>query len=244
MIENVRQILTQKDGYARKTICSMLDELGYNVNYKVLNASDFGVPQNRRRAFFVGIRKDIGEFSFEIIEKYIVKIKTTVDEALGDLYKIEDKNNCNDKHKYDVNFNSEYLKIMHDGSGCVENHFIKYPNMNVQKRIHYVPTGGNWKDVPEELFPSKRDNRHSNYMRRLDRNGQSITIDTGHDVYFHPIFDRVPTVRESARIQSFPDKFKFLGTRCEQLRQVGNAVPPLLANVVAKGIIEVLDNEK
>ena len=81
-------------------------------------------------------------------------------------------------------------------------------------------------------------------MRRLNRFGQSITIDTGHDVYFHPIYNRVPTVRESARIQSFPDKFKFTGTRNEQLRQVGNAVPPMLAENIAKGVIEFLDNEK
>lgn len=243
MIENVRQILTQKDGYARKTICSMLNDLGYNVEYKVLNASDYGVPQNRKRAVFVGIRKDCGEFSFDILNKHVVTKKVTVDDALGDLYSIEDKNSTQSKHKYDNSIMNDYLAYVRDGSEYVDNHLMKYPNMNVQKRIHCVPAGGNWKDVPVELFPSVRNNRHSNYMRRLDRNGQSITIDTGHDVYFHPIFDRVPTVRESARIQSFPDSFKFFGTRSEQLKQVGNAVPPLLAKAIAEGIIEVLDNE-
>ena len=121
---------------------------------------------------------------------------------------------------------------------------IRYPNEAVQRRIRCVPSGGNWRDVPEELFPSHRANRHSNYMRRLDRSGLSTTIDTGHDVYFHPIFDRNPTVRESARIQSFPDSFIFTGTRAHQLKQVGNAVPPLMARAVAYSILEVLNNEK
>lgn len=245
MIENVRQILTQKDGYARKTICKMLDDLGYNVSYQVLNAADFGVPQKRMRAFFVGIKKEIGKFDFQVINKYRVSKLTTVDDAIGDLYRVENTK-VDNKTIYEVDgeYGNDYLTKMHDGSGLVYNHFIKYPNAIVQKRISYVPSGGNWKNVPERLFPSKRNNRHSNYMKRLDRTGQSITIDTGHDVYFHPIYNRVPTVRESARIQSFPDSFHFSGTRNEQLRQVGNAVPPMLAQTVAKGIIEVLDDEK
>ena len=223
----------------------MLDDLGYNVSYQVLNAADFGVPQKRMRAFFVGIKKEIGKFDFQVINKYRVSKLTTVDDAIGDLYRVENTK-VDNKTIYEVDgeYGNDYLTKMHDGSGLVYNHFIKYPNAIVQKRISYVPSGGNWKNVPERLFPSKRNNRHSNYMKRLDRTGQSITIDTGHDVYFHPIYNRVPTVRESARIQSFPDSFHFSGTRNEQLRQVGNAVPPMLAQTVAKGIIEVLDDEK
>ena len=110
--------------------------------------------------------------------------------------------------------------------------------------ISYVPEGGNWRDVPKELFKSQRDNRHSNYLRRLESKSQSVTIDTGHNVYFHPHFKRVPTIRESARIQSFPDDFIFLGNKGQQFRQVGNAVPPLLAEAVAKGIMEVIENNE
>ena len=244
LIENVRQILTSKDGYAKDTICKMLDEMNYNVKYKVVNAAEFGVPQKRMRAVFVGIRKDLGDFSFDILDKYKVEKFVTVDEALSDLYNIERKDNGKaDIYKIDSNVENEYLKIMHDGTNFVHNHYIRYPNENVQNRIKHVPSGGNWKDVPEELFPSKRINRHSNYMKRLDRSGQSITIDTGHDVYFHPIFNRNPTVRESARLQSFPDSFIFTGTKSQQLRQVGNAVPPLLAKNLGLAIKEVLDGE-
>ena len=91
--------------------------------------------------------------------------------------------------------------------------------------------------APKELFPSDRSNRYTNYLRRLDYSVPSITIDTGHRVYFHPTFNRVPTVRESARIQSFSDSFIITGTKGQQLKQVGNAVPPLMAKALAKAII-------
>ena len=106
--------------------------------------------------------------------------------------------------------------------------------------MKYVPQGGNWKDVPPELWDTQRDNRHSSAYKRLSFNEPSITIDTGHMNYFHPIFHRVPTVRESARLQSFPDSFIFCGNQGEQYRQVGNAVPPLMAKEIAKEIMRIL----
>lgn len=243
LIENVRQILTSKDGYAKKNICSILDGLGYNVSYSVLNASDYGVPQNRHRAFFIGIRKDIGNFDFDNMKKYY-KNKVTVDEAISDVSEIEEQATL-DLNGYDYILGepkSEYQKQMRVDN-ILNNHLIYYPTESVQSKMKFVPEGGNWKDVPAEMFKSQRDNRHSNYLRRLDSNSQSITIDTGHNVYFHPKFNRVPTIRESARLQSFPDEFFFVGNKGEQFRQVGNAVPPLLAEALAKAIMEVLDNE-
>lgn len=109
------------------------------------------------------------------------------------------------------------------------------------ERIKHVPQGGNWKDVPPELWDTQRNNRHSSAYKRLDYSKPSITIDTGHMNYFHPIFNRVPTVRESARIQSFNDSFIFYGTKTQQYRQVGNVVPPILAQCIA---IELLNNIK
>lgn len=247
MIENVQQILTNKNGYAKKEISRLLQEMGYNVDYRILNASDYGVPQNRKRAVFVGIRDDIGKIDFDMIHMYHVEKKVTVDEALEDLYYLENNihsDKTNDIYLDDRQQSNRYLKNVKNDSGYIFNHRINYPNEDVQKRISFVPCGGNWKDVPEEMFPSKRDNRHSNYMKRLDAKSQSITIDTGHAVYFHPLFNRVPTARESARIQSFPDRFIFLGNKSEQLRQVGNAVPPLMAKAISSMILEVLENEK
>ena len=115
-------------------------------------------------------------------------------------------------------------------------------NNRVQERMSHVPQGGNWKDVPPELLDVQRTNRHSSAYKRLDENEPSITIDTGHMNYFHPIYNRVPTVRESARLQSFPDSFEFCGSMTSQFRQVGNAVPPLMAKAVAEIIMEVLKN--
>ena len=115
----------------------------------------------------------------------------------------------------------------------------------MQDRIKYVPQGGNWQDVPEELWPNNRKNRHSSAYKRLDPKTQSCTIDTGnaHSNYFHPIFHRIPTIRESARLQSFPDYFEFQGPRGSKYRQIGNAVPPLLAKAIANAIMKVLNNE-
>ena len=114
------------------------------------------------------------------------------------------------------------------------NHNIRYPKDIVQTRMSHVPEGGNWKDVPEELWDTIRNNRHSSAYRRLNSEDVSVTIDTGHMNYFHPKYNRVPTVRESARIQSFPDDFIFTGGQGAQFRQVGNAVPPLLSYSIAK----------
>lgn len=106
--------------------------------------------------------------------------------------------------------------------------------------MKFVPQGGNWRDVPDNLWDTQRNNRHSSAYRRLKENDISITIDTGHMNYFHPLFNRVPTVRESARIQSFSDDFIFCGSKTSQFRQVGNAVPPLMVYSIAKEIKKIL----
>ena len=243
MIENVKQILTAKNGYAPKHIRSFLEDKGYRVSFKILNAADFGVPQKRERAIIVALREEYGEFDFSVLGKYMLP-KVTVAEALSDIEAIE-----SEAIKYEQGTifqlgepESEYQKKMQSKDKSLANHLIYYPVQNVQEMIAYVPEGGNWKSVPKELFKSDRDNRHSNYLRRLESNSQSVTIDTGHNVYFHPHFKRVPTIRESARLQSFPDDFVFVGKKGQQFRQVGNAVPPLLAEAIAKGIMEVIEN--
>lgn len=246
LIENVKQILTKNDGFAKNTICNLLKDMGYNVDYTVVNASDFGVPQNRERAIFVAIRNDIGEIDLNDLNDYKVYKKTTVKDALEDLYELENRECINQDDFYVLNnkITNDYLKKMRNDTNYIFNHKIQYQNEEVQKRVSFVPQGGNWKNVPEEYFPSKRENRHSNYLRRFDENSQSTTIDTGHDVYYHPLYNRCPTVRESARLQSFPDRFIFIGSKKEQLRQVGNAVPPLLANAISKLLEENLQNGK
>lgn len=242
LIENVRQILTSNNGFAKKNIENILTELGYNVSFEVLDCSDFGVPQSRKRAFFVGVRKDLGKFDFAILDKYRTE-KICVEDAISDIAAIE-KIIDFDLHDYGYKLDiplSEYQKEMRASDNKIYDHLVYYPTKSVLDKIKYVPEGGNWKFVPEELFKSKRENRHSNYLKRLDRKIPSITIDTGHNMYFHYLYDRVPTIRESARLQSFPDDFKFTGNKGERFRQVGNAVPPKIAKVLALAIMEVIN---
>ena len=97
-------------------------------------------------------------------------------------------------------------------------------------------------NIPPELFPNNRSNRHSSAFKRLDEKACSVTIDTGnaHSNYFHPTYNRIPTVREAARLQSFKDDFILEGSRTSQYRQIGNAVPPLLAKEVADKLLKYL----
>ena len=236
VIENVRGILTRDKGFAKDRIEKLLKNLGYNVDCKVLNASDYGVPQNRLRAFFVAIRNDHKEtFDFDQLSK---KSMVTVKEAIGELYDLDK----NPKIKLTTKPNNKYLKYLRKENQEIFNHEIKYPAELTQERISHVPQGGNWANIPPELFPNNRSNRHSSAFKRLDEKACSITIDTGnaHSNYFHPTYNRIPTVREAARLQSFKDDFILEGSRTSQYRQIGNAVPPLLAKEVADKLLKYL----
>lgn len=226
VIENVKEILTKNNGFAKSRILEITEKLGYHVNFAILNAVEYGVPQNRRRAFFVGIRKDYKkQFYFEDLIK--TKPHLTVYDAIADLCYPEG------------GIKNSFLSYAKD-SEIIFNHIPKSPCERVVKRMTYVPQGGNWKDVPTHLWEKQRDNRHSSAYKRLSFFEPSITVDTGHMNYFHPIEHRVPTVRESARLQSFPDSFVFCGNQGEQYKQVGNAVPPLLGKAIAIQIMKIL----
>jgi DNA (cytosine-5)-methyltransferase 1 len=239
VIENVRGILSKDGGYAKDRIISLLNDLEYVVVSNVLNAADYGVPQNRHRAFFVGMRGDVKdrEFNFLDLQK---KKSVSVKEALSELYRFEkSKNDC---HILKVMPKTPYQQYLRARDNLIRNHSIIYPAIVTQNRISHVPQGGNWRDIPEELFTSNRNNRHSSAFKRLDEADVSVTIDTGnaHSNYFHPRYNRIPTVREAARIQSFKDEFFFMGGRSSQYRQIGNSVPPLLAFAIAKSIKKIL----
>lgn len=243
VMENVPQILTKDKGHVKEVMMDVMDKLGYDVNVKVLLASDYGVPQKRRRAFFVGLSKTLDEtFDFDNIKKMP---KVTVENAIGDIYSLDrkvKKSTVDDEFSLKTRPNCNYQKDMRKNSGNkLYNHNIRYPKDIVQTRMKHVPEGGNWKDVPEELWDTIRNNRHSSAYRRLNSKDVSVTIDTGHMNYFHPKYNRVPTVRESARIQSFPDDFIFVGRQGSQFRQVGNAVPPLLSKAIADTLKKYLD---
>ncbi|MCQ2335948.1 MAG: DNA cytosine methyltransferase [Paludibacteraceae bacterium] len=226
VFENVPNILSIGNGVVRDAIIKDFSELGYKVVYKILLASDYGVPQNRKRAIFVGLLNG-NEFSYP---KGNIAKPITTREALSDLpeYSIPEGG------EYVCPPQSEYQKRMRANSNVVYNHNVTVHTVQTQHIISLVPDGGNYKDLPIELQQTRK--VHIAWTR-LCSSKPSITIDTGHNHHFHYVYNRVPTVRESARLQSFPDDFIFCGGKTSQLKQVGNAVPPIMAETIATSII-------
>ena len=222
-MENVPNIMSMGKGAIKQQITQDFEQLGYIVKSQILMASDYGVPQNRKRAFFVGFKNGtIFEFPKQTVNQYV-----TVKQAISDLpdYSVDDG------AAYPLLGSSEYQHMMRQNSTGLFNHQITQHNDKTKEIIALVHDGGNYKSLPEHL----RQTRNVNIAwTRLNSQKPSFTIDTGHNHHFHYQFNRVPTVRESARIQSFPDDFIFLGTKTSQLRQVGNAVPPMLAKAIAE----------
>lgn len=230
MMENVPNILSIGSGIVRDSIVKDFSDLGYKVVYQVLTASNYGTPQNRRRAVFVGFKNG---FEFKFPEKTVEKLITS-SEALSDL----PENSLEDGTPYPIASKCDYQKLMRCNSDKVYNHQITEHNERTKEIIALVPDGGNYKNLPEELQQTRK--VHIAWTR-LNSQKPSFTIDTGHRHHFHYKWNRIPTVRESARIQSFPDDFIFLGTKTSQYKQVGNAVPPLMAEAIAKKIKESLN---
>lgn len=229
VLENVPNILSMGEGVVKRAIVADFEALGYNVVNKVLLASDYGVPQNRRRAIFVGLLN--GE-EFVYPQPTIIQ-RVTTEQALSDL----PQNSLPDGADYPTAPLSDYQKLIRRNSKGVYNHDITIHTEQTQRIIAMVPDGGNYKDLPKELQNTRK--VHIAWTR-LNSKAPSITIDTGHNHHFHYKYNRVPTVRESARLQSFPDTFIFIGGKGSQLRQVGNAVPPIMAKVIAEKLKQIL----
>lgn len=233
VMENVPNILSIGGGVVRDMIMQDFERLGYKVGVKVLIASDYGVPQNRRRAIFVGLAN--GE-NF-IFPNPIITEPVTSFEALSDL----PEETIQDGSPYPTKPASDYQHYARMGSKGVYNHQITNHDEKTKKIIDMVPDGGNYKDLPIELQQIRK--VHIAWTR-LSSNKPSVTIDTGHRHHFHYKWNRVPTVRESARIQSFPDCYVFLRSKTSQYKQVGNAVPPLMAKSIALQLFNTLWQKK
>jgi len=229
VMENVPNIISMGKGAIKDQIIQDFEALGYTVSYKILLAADFGVPQNRKRAFFVGLRN--GQ-SFDFPRPTQTQV-ITCKEAIDDL----PEQSLEDGAKYLTPPQSDFQTLMRQNSKSIYQHQITQHNEKTINTIALVPDGGNYKNLPIEL----QDTRKVNIAwTRLNSQKPSFTIDTGHRHHFHYTFNRVPTVRESARIQSFPDHFHFLNSKTSQYKQVGNAVPPLLSQTIAQYLLELL----
>jgi len=235
LIENVKGLVTLNKGMFKEDIMTRFSNLGYNVSYKILNASNYGVPQSRQRVFFVGLKNEVFKFPEE--KNYQV---STYD-AISDLPSLDSLEDHKETYNYNEDSVSDYQKIMRKDSKLILNHNITKHTDQTKDVISRIKDGGRISDLPEEYWGIRKYNKA---FQRMNSKLPSHTIDTGHRNYFHYKENRVPSVRECARIQSFPDNFVFLGSKTSQYKQVGNAVPPLLAEEIAKQIKEYLCNEK
>lgn len=230
VIENVPGLVGLFKGQIKDNIIKKFTEMGYRVNYEILVASDYGVPQNRKRVFFVGLKDNEFQFPRNDIEQI------TCEMALSDLPPLE-RELGSEKVDYPIEPQNLYQQLMRENSTKVLNHIAANHTDRIKKIISLVPDGGNYKDLPIEYQGVRNFNVA---WTRFASNKPAPTIDTGHRHHFHYKYNRVPTVRECARLQSFPDDFEFFGNKTQQFRQVGNAVPPILAERLANKLREYL----
>lgn len=238
VIENVKGLLETENKLFYEKIINDLTHLGYKTSPFLLNAVDYGVPQNRTRLFIIGSKK------FKKIQEPTKKNKRiTVSEALLDLPDIENGNHIN-ALPYRMTPHSEYSKLMRDHAlDLVYNNLVTKSSHQVIERYSHIPQGGNWQDIPEELMGNYKDRTrcHTGIYKRLIASDPSITIGNFRkSMIINPWKNRGLSVREAARIQSFPDNFIFHGSIGFQQQQVGNAVPPLLAKAVFQRILQMV----
>lgn len=235
VIENVKGLLTLSNGAFKDDIINRFSKLGYNVQYKVVNAADYGVPQRRERVFFVGM----------LGHDYVFPNKTnntlTALDAICDLQPLNEEDGDLDECSYLTEPMNEYQKKMRKHSGgTVLNHQITHHSKQTIDIISMIPDGGKIKDLPKEYWDIRKYNKA---FERMSSQRPSNTVDTGHRNYFHYKENRIPTVRENCRLQSFPDTFVVTGSRTSQYKQIGNAVPPILAYCIAEEIMKQIKED-
>lgn len=237
VLENVKGLLNLNNGFFKKDIIERFSNIGYNVNYEIIKASDYGVPQNRERVFFVGLKKEkFKEVFFKFPNRNIHKMVTTKD-ALSDMPNLD---KGEDSTQYSKKAQNYYQLMMREGNVFLHNNEVTHHTEQTKKIISMIPDGGNIKDLQEDYYKIRNYNAA---FKRMNSNLPSTTIDCGHRNYFHYNENRVPTVRESARLQSFPDNYIFYGSKTSQYTQVGNAVPPLVAKTIGRELNKLLMGE-
>lgn len=265
LFENVPGLLSLGDGKVFRQIVREFEEHGYHVTAKILFAAHYGVPQERWRLILLGSRmsspiehpapthyatgranfRSGGTLTFQLSEadKDRLLPAVTVGEAIGDLPRLEMGEGA-ETVGYTNEPHSAYASRMRNSLGVTFNHFAaKLAKQNVE-RMKYVKPGGSWRDIPHKLLPKgmqrARKSDHTKRYGRLRNDGLAGTVMTKCDPHWGTVFlpdqERSLSVREAARFQSFPDGYKFLGSRVSQYVQVGNAVPVLMAKAIAMQI--------
>lgn len=233
LMENVPGILNIYQGKTKNQILSIFQSLGYETKVKVLLAADYGVPQLRKRAFFIGNNLGIDPEFFFPPKNY--KNYVTVEDAIFDL-PFTKSGEGSFQSKYKRKAYTEYQIKMRRNTKVLYNHTSTKHDEKVLKIMRMLKQGQGRKDLPKKL---QTKSIHSGAYMRMVKNKPAYTITTRFDTppvgrVTHPVADRALTAREAARLQSFPDDFIFLGKRTHIGMQIGNAVPPLMAFEIAK----------
>ena len=237
LLENVAGMLNMRGGQDFMRIRKKLEAAGYDTTCVKLSASEYGVPQNRERVFLIGTPG--GKDNIDIPRSG--KRKTTIKEAISDLDFLD---SGGESSVYEKPPATSYQRKMRAGCHVLYNHKAPCHSQKIRERFAMIPAGVDGRLV---VAMGKRD------CYRMAPGAQSRTVTTLPEDFIHYSKHRIPTVREMARLQSFPDWFVFTGPRttggrqrtrtCCQYTQVGNAVPPMLARELFKGIMPVLARE-
>ena len=234
VMENVPNLLTTENGFFKNEIETLFESIGYKIVADVLNASDFGVPQNRKRAVIIG---RLGDYALSMPKPKTNKV--TIWDAISDLAYLESGEGT-EIQEYRYAPQSEYQKILRKNSSVLHNHVATKHSDLALERLRLIPPNKGREVLPPEHLTKSI---YSGTWSRMLKDDISVTITTRFDTpssgrFTHPFLNRAITVREAARIQSFPDTFVFYGNKTSQMKQVGNAVPPFLAKAIAEVILE------
>jgi len=253
LFENVKGLLSMQGGELLKTIISLFESSGYKVQYKLLNAADFGAPQIRERVIIIGSKLK-NDFQYPSQTHYSteeapdlfrngLKPHLTLEEAISDLPFIK---SGSERFEYASKPQNEFQKKMRmNAPKKLMDHNAPNNNAKLVKMMELLPDGGTPEDLPKKLRPTSG---FKNTYCRLWWNRPSTTITRNLSTpsssrCIHPKAPRPLTTREGARIQCFPDSYQFFGSRSDRNLQIGNAVPTFLSNAVAGAILSNFKQE-
>lgn len=239
VFENVRGLVQTERGFFKATLVQILESAGYKCSCGVLCASEFGVPQIRSRFFLIASRYGINVE----IPKPMTHRPVTVRQAIRDLPSLQNGAKINNL-PYPCGARSKYAKSMRNGIKECSGHLVSRNAPEIIERYRHIPQGGNWEDIPELLMTNYADRSrcHTGIYRRLIEDKPSVVLGNYRkNMLVHPWEDRGLSVREAARLQSFPDNYEFKGSIGFQQQQVGNAVPPLLAKIIFESILGLIN---
>jgi DNA (cytosine-5)-methyltransferase 1 len=219
---------------------------GYSINSGVLSAADFGAPQKRMRFVLIGIKKSIYEDVKLPTGTFSEASYRTVKDAIGDLEEFEAETEVSGQGVQlppapkDI---SELGKLLRDSQNLY-NHISTATTPEALERFKAIPQGGNFHSLPPELKTTYSDTDRTQktiYLRLKYNEPSGTVVNVRKSMWIHPVKHRALSIREAARLQTFPDSFVFCGTKDSQYQQVGNAVPPMLARAIAEHLCDYLD---